>query len=83
MEEREQLYTAGVIRQTGVGTGVGTEVGTVGHSMEASQKTENRTTVDPATPLLGMYPKSTNSNIQTAQCSFSSIIYDCQDMEAT
>ena len=50
VEKRDHLYTTGVIWQTGAGT--------AGHSMEASQKPENRTTINPATPLLGMYPDS-------------------------
>ena len=53
MEKREHLYSTGVIWQIGVGT--------VENSMEASQKTENRTTIDPASPLLGIYPNNTDS----------------------
>ena len=54
VEKREHLYTTGIIWQTGVGT--------VENSMEASQKTENRTTMWPSNSTPGnISKKNTNS----------------------
>ena len=46
--------------QTGVATG--------GNSMEFPQKTKNGTAFDPAIPLLGLYPKSSETPIQKNLC---------------
>ena len=40
----------------------------VENSMEFPQKTENRTALDPAIPLLGLYPKNPETPIQKNLC---------------
>ena len=56
-------------------------------TMEVSQKTENRTTIYPAIPLLGIYIWKKNENTNGKKymhCNIhSNIIYKCQDTEAT
>ena len=44
--------------------GMQIDAATVENSMEVSQKTKNRTTYDPAIPLLGLYPKELEAGTQ-------------------
>ena len=48
--------------------GMQTGVATVENSMEFSQKTKNGTALDPAIPLLGLYPKNPETPIQKNLC---------------
>ena len=45
-----------------------TGVATVQNSMEFPQKTKNGTALDPAIPLLGLYPKNPKTPIQKKLC---------------
>ena len=48
--------------------GMQTGVATVENSMDFPQKTKNGTAFDPAIPLLGLYPKSSETPIQKNLC---------------
>ena len=66
--------------------GMQTDVATVENSMEISQKTKNRSTVWPRNSTPGyISKKKENTNLKRYMCPnvHSSIIYNCQDMEAT
>ena len=57
-----------------------TGVATVENSMEFPQKTKNGIPFDLAIPLLGLYPKNTETPIQKNLCT---PIYNSQVLEAT
>uniref|UniRef100_A0A8C4LLS0 Uncharacterized protein n=1 Tax=Equus asinus TaxID=9793 RepID=A0A8C4LLS0_EQUAS len=48
--------------------GMQTAAATMENSMEIPQNTKNRTTYDPAIPLLGIYPNNLKSTIQSHIC---------------
>ena len=66
--------------------GMQTGEATVENSTEFPQKTKNGTALDPAIPLLGLYPKNPETPIQKNLCTpnvHSSTIYNSQVLEAT